>query len=165
MATASANREAFLQAIREDPTGLTQRLAFANWLDDHGDAELAEFIRGSTQILSLVRRLAELHPKVAYNIRGFEPYTAHIELVTIRKLPERRGRRARINLEVDDFAQEGQVISEIGLFALYDMGFKGGEGFGYEYEGWLLLRRLVCHRQVVWVGHPVALVIRLCDER
>jgi uncharacterized protein (TIGR02996 family) len=37
--------EAFLQAIREDPEDDAPRLIYADWLDEHGEAERAEFIR------------------------------------------------------------------------------------------------------------------------
>src|SRR4051794_33213202 len=37
--------EAFLQAILEAPEDDAPRLIYADWLDDHGDAERADFIR------------------------------------------------------------------------------------------------------------------------
>ena len=37
--------ESFLQAIRAEPEDDTLRLVFADWLDDHGQPERAEFIR------------------------------------------------------------------------------------------------------------------------
>lgn len=36
---------AFLAAIDADPDDRTARLAFADWLDEHGDADRAEFVR------------------------------------------------------------------------------------------------------------------------
>jgi uncharacterized protein (TIGR02996 family) len=39
------NADAFLAAIREEPEDDTHRLVFADWLDEHGDADRAEFIR------------------------------------------------------------------------------------------------------------------------
>jgi uncharacterized protein (TIGR02996 family) len=38
-------RDAFLRAIREHPDDDTPRLVYADWLDEHGDAPRAEFIR------------------------------------------------------------------------------------------------------------------------
>lgn len=38
--------DAFLQDILDDPADDTPRLIFADWLDEHGDADRAEFIRG-----------------------------------------------------------------------------------------------------------------------
>jgi uncharacterized protein (TIGR02996 family) len=37
--------DAFLQAILDDPDADAPRLVFADWLEEHGDAERAEFIR------------------------------------------------------------------------------------------------------------------------
>jgi uncharacterized protein (TIGR02996 family) len=38
-------REAFLQGITDDPRDLTTRRAFADWLDEHDEPELADFHR------------------------------------------------------------------------------------------------------------------------
>jgi uncharacterized protein (TIGR02996 family) len=38
-------REAFLQAITADPRDLATRRAFADWLDEHDEPELADFHR------------------------------------------------------------------------------------------------------------------------
>src|SRR4051812_27805349 len=35
----------FMQAICEDPDDDAHRLIYADWLDDHGDSDRAEFIR------------------------------------------------------------------------------------------------------------------------
>jgi uncharacterized protein (TIGR02996 family) len=51
--------ESFRQAIREQPDDDTPRLIFADWLDEHGQPERAEFIR--TQIEQA--RLPEYTPK------------------------------------------------------------------------------------------------------
>jgi uncharacterized protein (TIGR02996 family) len=39
------HEEAFLQAIRESPTDDAPRLIYADWLEEHGQADRAEFIR------------------------------------------------------------------------------------------------------------------------
>lgn len=39
------SEKAFLRAILDDPADDTARLVYADWLDDHGEAERAEFIR------------------------------------------------------------------------------------------------------------------------
>jgi uncharacterized protein (TIGR02996 family) len=41
----SADRDAFLRAICASPDDDTPRLVFADWLDDHGEPQRAEFIR------------------------------------------------------------------------------------------------------------------------
>src|SRR5918994_3068406 len=44
------DRDAFLQAICVAPDDDTPRLVFADWLDEHGDAKRAEFIRASCEL-------------------------------------------------------------------------------------------------------------------
>src|SRR5947209_2410601 len=39
------NLDSFLCALREDPDDMGQRLVFADWLEDQGDADWAELIR------------------------------------------------------------------------------------------------------------------------
>ena len=43
-------RETFLRAICDDPADDTARLVFADWLEEHGEAARAEFIRVEVQI-------------------------------------------------------------------------------------------------------------------
>src|SRR4051794_39815561 len=45
--------EAFLQAIIERPDDDTPRLVYADWLEEHGDAARAEFIRVQCQLFRL----------------------------------------------------------------------------------------------------------------
>jgi uncharacterized protein (TIGR02996 family) len=45
--------DAFLQAIIEAPDDDTPRLAYADWLDENGDPEQAEFIRGQLELATL----------------------------------------------------------------------------------------------------------------
>src|SRR5215217_4715089 len=40
-----SQQDAFLSAIREAPDDDTPRLVLADWLEDHGDPDRAEFIR------------------------------------------------------------------------------------------------------------------------
>jgi uncharacterized protein (TIGR02996 family) len=60
-----AQHEAFLQAIVENPDDDTPRLVYADWLDEHGDADHAEFIR-------LQVRLAGGDPREADRLRRRE---------------------------------------------------------------------------------------------
>jgi uncharacterized protein (TIGR02996 family) len=39
-------RTALLRAIADDPADHTRQLAFADWLDEHGEGERAERFRG-----------------------------------------------------------------------------------------------------------------------
>ena len=42
--------ESFLRAIREEPDDDGVRLIYADWLEEHGKAERAEFIRGQVTL-------------------------------------------------------------------------------------------------------------------
>lgn len=60
-------REAFIEAIAADPNDDTVRLAFADWLQEHGEEDRAEFVRlsyalaaGSQQVEDLNQIPAEL---------------------------------------------------------------------------------------------------------
>jgi uncharacterized protein (TIGR02996 family) len=48
-----SHHEAFLQAILETPEDDVSRLVFADWLEDHGDPERAEFIRVQCRLAAL----------------------------------------------------------------------------------------------------------------
>ena len=52
--------EAFLRAICEEPDDDTHRLVYADWLDENGNPERAEFIRVQTELA----RLDEFDPRV-----------------------------------------------------------------------------------------------------
>jgi uncharacterized protein (TIGR02996 family) len=55
----SADRDALLAAIRADPDDDTPRLVFADWLEEHGEADFAQLIR-----LEIERdRLPQGHPR------------------------------------------------------------------------------------------------------
>jgi uncharacterized protein (TIGR02996 family) len=41
------DRSALLRAIRESPGDVAPRLAYADWLRDHGEPDLADLIRGA----------------------------------------------------------------------------------------------------------------------
>src|ERR1700721_2215611 len=45
--------DSFLRAIVEDPEDMAVRLIYADWLDEHGDSEQAEFIRLQCELSSL----------------------------------------------------------------------------------------------------------------
>lgn len=55
----SADREAFLQTILEDPDDDTSRLIFADWLEERGESERAELIRVQCELA----RLPEDNPR------------------------------------------------------------------------------------------------------
>src|SRR4051794_40341938 len=49
------NPASFLEAIREDPADDVPRLVFADWLEDNGDYDRAEFIRVQCEVARGVR--------------------------------------------------------------------------------------------------------------
>src|SRR5262245_32437866 len=49
----SADRQALLQALREEPDDEKLRLIYADWLEDNGDADRAGFIRLCTELSGL----------------------------------------------------------------------------------------------------------------
>ena len=51
---AMTHEDAFIQAIRETPNDDTPRLIFADWLEEHGQADRAEFIRVQCRIARLM---------------------------------------------------------------------------------------------------------------
>jgi uncharacterized protein (TIGR02996 family) len=55
--------EAFLRAIRAQPTDDTTRLVYADWLDERGDPR-GEYLRAWFQLEDAVRKLAALRPSL-----------------------------------------------------------------------------------------------------
>src|SRR5262245_2593359 len=58
--------EGFLAAIRAAPDDDTPRLVYADWLDEHGDPDRAEFIRVQVELA----RLAQDDPRRPELMRG-----------------------------------------------------------------------------------------------
>src|SRR5215467_10473117 len=50
------DEQGFLAAIRENPDDDTPRLIYADWLDDRGDADRAEFIRVQCELAKYADR-------------------------------------------------------------------------------------------------------------
>jgi uncharacterized protein (TIGR02996 family) len=75
--------QAFLQAICEDPDDDTPRLIYADWLDEHGQPERAEFIRVQCELARLPRWhrrwqhcLAHQRHLIVGDARGLPPLPA-----------------------------------------------------------------------------------------
>ena len=56
------DEDALLAAIQADPTDVLARLVYADWLDDRGREDLAEYLRLTAEAERVARRLAELRP-------------------------------------------------------------------------------------------------------
>ena len=70
--------DAFHDALRDDPADVATRLVYADWLDDHGDAARAEFVR-------LQVRLSQ----AGYTMRIYVPYGTQWYGYLMRRLAER----------------------------------------------------------------------------
>jgi uncharacterized protein (TIGR02996 family) len=106
------NHEAFLPAIIEAPDDDTPRLVCADWLEEHGQGDRAEFIRAQIALAQAAsdeerRRLRE---------RAGELLAAHEEewaaplLGLVNKVCFRRGFVERVTLTVPDFLDSAEQL-------------------------------------------------------
>lgn len=108
------NDAAFLAAIRETPEDDTLRLIYADWLDEHGQEERAEFIRAQIElsrgvadrgrILELQQRLRELLQK--HRAQWLGPLAD----LNVRDANFERGFVVQVSLSGDDFVKHGAEI-------------------------------------------------------
>src|SRR5262245_29547798 len=83
----SATDGAFLAAIREHPDDDAPRLVYADWLDEQGEADRAEFIRLQVRLA----RMSEFDPKRA-ELRGRAEHLRHVHHVEwVNELPQFEG--------------------------------------------------------------------------
>jgi uncharacterized protein (TIGR02996 family) len=114
--------EAFLSAIRESPDDDLHRLVYADWLDDHGDSDRAEFIR----IQCRLDMLSEYDPaRDELEIRERELLAQH-ERTWVGELPEgvcgwrfRRGFIEEVTLPPHVFVRDWeQLVARHPMMAL-----------------------------------------------
>ena len=102
-----SERDAFLSAIRASPADDTVRLVFADWLDDRGEPERAEFIRVQCELEPLREKLddsrvqalwqredellAEHFPRWAGSVADLGAIEPQFGPVFVRGFPERVG--------------------------------------------------------------------------
>lgn len=96
------SRAAFLQAILAAPDNDTSRMVFADWLDDRGDADQAEFIRVQCEVEGW-RKICVNHDTHRLNCPG----------CALR-------RRERELLDVAGFGWAGAGISWVGVRTAHD---------------------------------------------
>jgi uncharacterized protein (TIGR02996 family) len=130
----SLTGRALLQAIADDPESDAPRLVYADWLDDHGDADQAEFIRvqcASARLeeedpdrFPLLRREHELLRK--NRARWTPPFSRAID-----RFDFRRGLVGHATLSVVKFAAHGRAmlrkaptLSEVTLTNLSGQGLR-----------------------------------------
>jgi uncharacterized protein (TIGR02996 family) len=68
-----SDEAAFLRAIQADPSDATAKLVYADWLDEHGETEKAEYVR--TVAESGRRPTVDVTPPRAVELRGRLPDT------------------------------------------------------------------------------------------
>jgi uncharacterized protein (TIGR02996 family) len=59
------DRDALLRAICDNPDDDAPRLIYADWLDEHGDQNLAEFVRVQIELASVSESTRSTHPLLA----------------------------------------------------------------------------------------------------
>lgn len=66
--TATEERAALVRAVCESPGDDTPRLVFADWLDDHGESDRAEFVRAQVELANETRKT--YRPKLERRIKN-----------------------------------------------------------------------------------------------
>src|SRR5579871_38256 len=113
--------EALLASIEENPNEDTPRLAFADWLDEHGQAIRAEFIRLQCEIAqkeTLPRAVLDQHVKIFMRNQDLIDHHKEELLGTLIELPRdttiefRRGFVSFVELPVKKFLNSATLLSE-----------------------------------------------------
>jgi uncharacterized protein (TIGR02996 family) len=143
-------REAFLRAIREDPEDDVVRLVFADWLDERGEHDAAEFIRLQCELEPVRHRLEDLRTReLIYREQRLENHrfgTAfEIDPAALRahyeKLGYCRGLPDWMVISLDNLLKHGDQ-----LFAAYptlrELAIFGIEGRGADLAACPLLARI-----------------------
>jgi uncharacterized protein (TIGR02996 family) len=109
--------EAFLCAILENPHDDGVRLIYADWLDEHGQAERAEFIRLQIAGTQELHQRALLSRHAASWFRGVRSVGEPVDLGFFGEstVPEmewqvRRGFVEGVRLSLDDFQQQARTL-------------------------------------------------------
>jgi uncharacterized protein (TIGR02996 family) len=103
----------FLDAIRDDPDDDAVRLVYADWLEDHGDADRAEFIRTQCE---LARGVADVERRDRLRRRERELLVAHeLEWVgslrtAVRRAVFVRGFVERVTVHASRLAQAAPLL-------------------------------------------------------
>src|SRR5215471_8027728 len=95
----------FVQALLDDPDDYTTRLVFADWLEEHGNAARAEFLRVQTE---LARWVPDLRRRTELLARQRQLLAEHGTEWQGRLAPfctdwRWRGGLGHVTLEADDF--------------------------------------------------------------
>lgn len=106
--------QAFLQAIRHQPDDNTPRLLYADWLDEQGRGDRAEFVRIQCALARLPETLEHLDRRLALQERARQLLAAHEhEWVTPTQLDLtwRRGFLDEVTITTDDDPAELDALA------------------------------------------------------
>jgi uncharacterized protein (TIGR02996 family) len=104
-------RDAFLRAILESPEDDTTRLVFADWLDDNGELERAEFIRLQIRMEHLHRPSAEWDEAATREAELGTKLFGHLDSLGLEGLEFRRGFISSVTSGVLDFRDFAERLS------------------------------------------------------
>ncbi|MBN9119483.1 MAG: TIGR02996 domain-containing protein [Planctomycetes bacterium] len=119
-----SEEDALLRSIIDRPEDDVVRLVFADWLDEHGDADRAEFIRGQCRLAAMQEwddGFAELHARCGFLLRTHRdkwmPPVAKIREGApdwmLRQYEFRRGFLDRLTMQPDHFADRWERLFEL----------------------------------------------------
>jgi uncharacterized protein (TIGR02996 family) len=115
MTISAADRAAFLRAIAETPEDDLPRLVYADWLDERGDPERAEFIRLQCELARLptddLRHLA-LSGRQGELWRACEDVWRPAVPANIRLSPFERGFLTEVTADFNDLEQFPELFSD-----------------------------------------------------
>jgi uncharacterized protein (TIGR02996 family) len=145
---ASRHQAAFLQAICADPEDDSPRLVYADWLDDHGDADRAAFIRVQCELARLPaddERRSELQARERrLLVRNYWEWTAACRdwPAHLRQVRFRRGFVERLGgWQPQGLLEQAPAI--FGTHPVRDLGILSqDEGWGHALGDCTFLRRL-----------------------
>ncbi len=150
MQTTVPERERFLRAILADPEDDFVRLVFADWLDEHGEVELGEFIRVQIELANwkIYQAPSELR-ELADSGRLYAHHARQLIAEKVAQSEERFTtlcRRERELLGVHKHEWFGHVINRKAWPLNWDYRFRRGfvEGVTLAAEGWVEHGREIC---------------------
>jgi uncharacterized protein (TIGR02996 family) len=111
-----SSEEAFLRDIVEHPQDDAPRLVYADWLDDHGQAERAEFIRLQIELAAgqaPARRRAELYRRQDDLLRAHELAWVGPLSELVQRARFVRGFVERVTVLAEDFLRHGAKVFEL----------------------------------------------------
>lgn len=110
----SSDELAFLKAIADNPADETARLAYADWLQDHGDGARAAVARLSAEFARFLRELGEPHRKLRPEwVRAMNPLFDRLTAVRVPNFgPEPEVIVIRLSAAVGDVVRADQTLGE-----------------------------------------------------